>query len=198
MLNPCDTMREPARNPLRTKEAILIATETLIAQKGIPSLTLDEIARAANVSKGGLLHHFPSKTALIHGLAERMVEIYDREVAERQANDPLSPGAYTRALIQANLAFDQNSCQVCSEMSSESRNFPSVLEVFREHWQRCLKKVEADGLDPIVASTVHYAVKGLLSAQVWGMSRPAHYEQVVEHLMELAGARAKRAKAKKN
>jgi AcrR family transcriptional regulator len=190
-------MRESVRNPQRTKEAILIATEELIASKGIPSLTLDEIARAANVSKGGLLHHFPSKTALIHGLAERMVEIYDREVAERQAADPLSPGAYTRALIQANLAFAQNSCQVCSEMASESRNFPSVLEVFREHWQRCQERLEADGLDPVVASMVHYTIEGLLSAKVWGMAQPARHEQVVEHLMELAGARKVRANSKK-
>ena len=37
-------------------------------------MTLDGVAQAAGVSKGGLLYHFPSKESLLGALAQRYVE----------------------------------------------------------------------------------------------------------------------------
>jgi AcrR family transcriptional regulator len=39
-----------------------------------PRLTLDVVAQAAGVSKGGLLYHFPSKESLLGALAQRYVQ----------------------------------------------------------------------------------------------------------------------------
>jgi AcrR family transcriptional regulator len=51
---------------------ILDAAEELICTRGIAGFTLDGVAQAAGVSKGGLLYHFRSKDSLISGMQRRM------------------------------------------------------------------------------------------------------------------------------
>ncbi|WP_430868814.1 TetR/AcrR family transcriptional regulator [Demequina aurantiaca] len=51
-----------------TRTSIVQATFDLtLANGAVPSL--DAVVRAAGVSKGGLLHHFPTRVALLRGLA---------------------------------------------------------------------------------------------------------------------------------
>lgn len=52
-----------------TRTALVQATFDLtLANGAVPSL--DSVVRAAGVSKGGLLHHFPTRVALLRGLAQ--------------------------------------------------------------------------------------------------------------------------------
>ena len=44
-----------------TKREILRAAEQLFCQKGYEAASMQEIVRAAGVSKGGIYHHFASK-----------------------------------------------------------------------------------------------------------------------------------------
>jgi AcrR family transcriptional regulator len=54
--------------PQDTRTAIVQAAYDLTLKGGsVPSL--DSVVRAAGVSKGGLLHHFPTRVALLQGLA---------------------------------------------------------------------------------------------------------------------------------
>ncbi len=53
-----------------TRDRILRALREVIAGGGTDAVTLDAVAAAAGVSKGGLLYHFPSKAALYTGLLE--------------------------------------------------------------------------------------------------------------------------------
>ena len=51
-----------------TRDRLLDAAEALLVEAGPRGLTLDAVAAAARVSKGGLLYHFRSKDALVEGL----------------------------------------------------------------------------------------------------------------------------------
>jgi AcrR family transcriptional regulator len=177
------------RDPGRTKTAILTAAESLIAAKGIHALTLEDVAAGASVSKGGLLHHFANKQALIAGLAERMIAEHEEEVESYRKQDPALPGSFTRAFLRTNLAFADECTQVCALMTAESRNYPAMRELFQRYGEQCQHKIENDGLDPVVGSVIRYAVEGLLWAAMWGMSRPATYSEIVTYLLNLAGAK---------
>lgn len=48
-----------------------VAAQTLRDQ-GMAGLTLDAVAKEAGVGKGGLLHHFPSKDALVEAVLRRL------------------------------------------------------------------------------------------------------------------------------
>jgi AcrR family transcriptional regulator len=56
------------------RDRVLDAYETLLIEAGPASATLDAVAAAAQVSKGGLLYHFASKDALVAGLLARLLE----------------------------------------------------------------------------------------------------------------------------
>ena len=51
-----------------TRKQLLEATAKLIRQKGFGGLRTTEVASLAGVSRGALLHHFPSKHALVVGV----------------------------------------------------------------------------------------------------------------------------------
>ncbi|BAW03312.1 TetR/AcrR family transcriptional regulator [Nocardia seriolae] len=68
------------RNPAGTRDRILDALETLLLDKGLSQVTLENVAAAAGVSKGGLLYHFKSKDALLAGLLRRVGERADEQV----------------------------------------------------------------------------------------------------------------------
>lgn len=55
-----------------SRELILDVYEDILIDEGPSSVTLEVVARRAEVSKGGLLYHFGSKDALLSGLLERL------------------------------------------------------------------------------------------------------------------------------
>ena len=59
-------------------------------------MTLQAVADEAGVSKGGLLYHFSSKSELVRGLVERLVDDTNGNYAQW---DDGEPGSYTRAYI---------------------------------------------------------------------------------------------------
>lgn len=69
------------------RDEILEATRRLTLRQGVvPSL--NAVAADAGVSKGGLIHHFPSRAALVAGLAQSAMERVDaamRDAASRGA-----------------------------------------------------------------------------------------------------------------
>ena len=48
-----------------TKDKILKMAKEIILEKGVNHFTLEEVAKGAGISKGGLLYHFNSREALI-------------------------------------------------------------------------------------------------------------------------------------
>jgi AcrR family transcriptional regulator len=75
------------------RDRVLDAYETLLVEGAGVTVTLDAVAEAAAVSKGGLLYHFPSKEALVDGLCDRLRERADADVVRLRAA-PEGPVAY--------------------------------------------------------------------------------------------------------
>ncbi len=72
----------PAHRP-SAREAMLDAAEAHLGADG--TLTLDSAARAAGVSKPGLMYHFSTKEELLIAILERLTGRYEREMAESVA-----------------------------------------------------------------------------------------------------------------
>jgi AcrR family transcriptional regulator len=77
------------RNPIPNsvpRERLLDAAERAVLETGAGHLTLDAVAKFAGVSKGGLLHHFPSKDSLLEAMLERYLNDVETQVAARCAD----------------------------------------------------------------------------------------------------------------
>jgi AcrR family transcriptional regulator len=71
------------RDKAATRERILQAAMAVFAERGYVAASMDEIARRASSSKGGVYFHFPNKQAIFEALIAELVGTL--EAAVRQA-----------------------------------------------------------------------------------------------------------------
>lgn len=63
--------RKTKEEALQTRQIILDAAETLFQQQGVSRTSLQQIAQAANVTRGAIYWHFSDKLALFQALLDR-------------------------------------------------------------------------------------------------------------------------------
>jgi AcrR family transcriptional regulator len=84
-----DLMGRRAEQTEETRRLVLAAARALFIEHGYDRTPIEEILRRANVSRGALYHHFPSKEALLEAVFDEI----EQEVAARTAAD--------RAVVEA-------------------------------------------------------------------------------------------------
>lgn len=89
------------KQPELVHRALLDQAAKLAVEQGLAAVTVQAVAEAAGVTKGGLLHHFPSKQALITAVFADLLEALDRQLDTRIAADPEPRGAFTRAYLDS-------------------------------------------------------------------------------------------------
>ena len=89
------------KQPVLVRQQLLEVAARLAASDGMAAVTLDAVSAASSVSKGGLLHHFPTKNALLDALFESLLEKFDADIEELMRGDPLPQGRFTRAYLRA-------------------------------------------------------------------------------------------------
>ncbi|MCK0093658.1 TetR/AcrR family transcriptional regulator [Rhodococcus sp. HNM0563] len=93
--------------PPAARAKLLDAFVTILLEQGERAATLDAVAAAAGVSKGGLLYHFPSKDALVEGLADHVEELAAGDAALMR-DAPEGPAAYyIRTSVYADTPLDR-------------------------------------------------------------------------------------------
>ena len=71
------------KQPEQVRRALLDCAAQIAAEDGAAAITIQAVATRAGVTKGGLLHHFDSKQALIEAVFADLLEKLDQ--AERAA-----------------------------------------------------------------------------------------------------------------
>jgi AcrR family transcriptional regulator len=71
-----------ARDKAATRERILQAAMAVFAERGYQAASMDEIARRAGSSKGGVYFHFANKQAIFEALIAELVTLLESAVRE--------------------------------------------------------------------------------------------------------------------
>lgn len=95
------TAHHRRKQPELVRRALLDCVAKLAAEQGLAAVTIQAVADAAGVTKGGLLHHFASKQALIEAVFADLLDQLDREIEALMTADPERPGRFTRAYVRA-------------------------------------------------------------------------------------------------
>jgi len=107
---------------------ILAAAQRCFARSGFHGASMQDICSEAGMSPGNLYRYFPSKEALIAGIAER-----DRaEVAQEFARADLSRGLFAVIEGMAQHHFAEKSDEqvaLCTEIWSEARRNPEIARI---------------------------------------------------------------------
>ena len=156
------------------RDKLLDAADTIVERQGIASLTLDAVAGEAGISKGGLLHHFPTKDRLVEALVARCAETWRACYMDALAATPEGPGRMTRALLSHCLSDSQGWTEQVRRSSSAVfaalAQKPSLVAPMRAVYADLRQRIADDGLRPGVGETVAAAIDGLWLDWVLGLA----------------------------
>ena len=173
-----------------TREKILQAAVQVVMNRGVEGLTLDAVAQQAEISKGGLLYHFPNKNALIVNLGEQLLHNFEAALQNEFEQDdaPGTPGQWLRAYVRSTERMSKESLALFARLSSFLVEMPpELLESVEAYEQRFHQRLEGDGIDPVQARIIQLAIDGLWFSEVFQMAVPNEERraQVVETLLSM-------------
>ncbi|PZA06626.1 MULTISPECIES: TetR/AcrR family transcriptional regulator [unclassified Meiothermus] len=160
------------------RSRILEAAEAVIRREGGMALTLEAVAQAAGVSKGGLLYHFPSKEALVRALLEHHLDAFEQALAE-------SGKPFAQAYVE--MGWYDGSGGLFLSLAAALALYPELLQTIRERSRRWYARVRTPE-----ARIALLATDGLFMAQLLGLETlgPEERQAVLERLRALAGEEA--------
>ncbi|WDF33191.1 TetR family transcriptional regulator [Arthrobacter agilis] len=141
-----------------SRERILDSFENALIRDGERAATMEAVAAAADVSKGGLLYHFPSKEALVEGLAARLLALAERD---REAMTQAPDGAaryYVRTSVFEDSPLDR---ALVSMARLAQQGHPTAKGALAEIQERWLDALEAQLGDRTTARAVKLLGDGL-------------------------------------
>jgi AcrR family transcriptional regulator len=174
----------------RTRERLLDGAEAVIAQKGVEAASIDELVRAAGVSRGTFYNYFPTTTDLLHalnirvaaGLSEKL-----RGLARRPADPVVRMAASLHLILAAYLADPVRgwvALQISTSRAPRTRVFEQMFEALYKEGVRegCFRDV-----DMAAALTVCFGAIRMAQRDVMSGAAPATSVQVVALVLAAFG-----------
>lgn len=145
------------------REEILEAAEWVVTQHGAGHLTLDSVADRAGVSKGGLLHHFPSKEALLRAMLTQVLErcTADRREARATATPADDPAGDLKAMIATGFRVAAERQRVSAALLAAGAEDPRLLAPVREWHRANFREFSAGKRFPLRVLVLMLAMDGL-------------------------------------
>jgi AcrR family transcriptional regulator len=125
--------------PPRARESVLDAFARILAEDGERAATMDATARAAGVSKGGLLYHFASKDALEAGLLERMEALAADDIAQIKESPEGAAAAFMRTSLHTGTPLDNAIVAVSRLAQNGSTPAIAALRRIRDLWEDAIR-----------------------------------------------------------
>ena len=93
------------KQPELIRRALLDQAARITLAQGLSKVTFQAVADAVGVTKGGVMHHFATKNALILEVFNDAMAKFEVEVDAAMAKDPVRYGSFTRAYIDATISL---------------------------------------------------------------------------------------------
>ena len=136
------------RAPETTRAEIIEKALEVAAEVGAMGFTLDAVSARTSVSKGALLHHFPTKLALLEGMVDHLGDLFCEAVLAEAERDPQPYGRLARAYLRATINDWMTTYDVCigRAILAASTIEPSLME----RWKSVTARVKGDDpTDPV-------------------------------------------------
>lgn len=172
------------------RDDIVDAAMAVVRDQGVARLTLDEAAKVAGVSKGGVLYHFKSKDDLVGAMVARLIEQCEALQFRYYAELPDAPYRWAKACILT--AFDPHGPATDpvggALLAAVVANADLVrpLEAKQKEWR---DRLMSDGPEPQLALLACLAMDGLWLHDLVGLRliSDAERERLKEYTMGVLG-----------
>ncbi len=164
--------------------AILEAALQVVEAKGARHLTIDAVAETSGVSKGGVLYHFASKQALLAGMLEHMIELFQQRIEA-----PQSQVSALEASLQAREEMPMAERRASQALLAVAAEDTELLAPAREQFSVLFNDAAQQSKDPVEATVLLLANEGLRFLDILDINPLAKKETdaVVSYMHERAG-----------
>ncbi|RXG88902.1 TetR/AcrR family transcriptional regulator [Bradyrhizobium zhanjiangense] len=155
----------------RSRNAALEAAIAIIARDGPGRLTLDAIARESGLSKGGVMHQFRTKEAVLKALLERQMarfEEFSNDYMAKVSATSANPNLATQLATVREAATSPNSAALALVAAMVEN--PNLMALPREREMERMAAIRDEAADPDLAMLRWAGAMGLLLSSLFGMS----------------------------
>lgn len=163
-------MDNPSRSE-RSRKIAIQAALAIIARDGPGHLTFDAMARESGISKGGLMHQFPNKGAVLKALLEHEMEYFAKFSGDYLAatGDTL-PEPSLSAQIAVLREVMSNPHPAAFAIIAALVEDPGLLSISRDAAEKTVQQIKAESDDPDLSLLRWQAAQGLALTVLFGMS----------------------------
>lgn len=164
-----------------TRDKICEAAIQTASRDGLLAMTLDNVAKEAGISKGGVMYHFPSKDDLVRGMIEYFGTQLEQTVMRRIAEDPQPRFRWARSMLSC-LFPETDDPRIDDAPFSPAIvdrfmlttlaaavNSPGLIEPLRQVGIRLSRRLLSDPEDGMEQLLIWLAVDGLFLWQFVGL-----------------------------
>lgn len=154
----------------RTRDAAIEAALTIITRDGPTRLTIDAIARESGISKGGVLHQFRTKEAVLKALMEHQIErsnAFFQDYLTGLSSDHKEP-ILEAQITTLQIAADHPKSTTFALAGAFAEN-PELIATLRRNERTRVDTMKKQAVDPKIALLRWSAAKGLALAAILGL-----------------------------
>ena len=179
MTVPARAPRTQAQRRDETRRALLDAAVESLIEHGFAGTTTLEVQKRANVSRGALLHHFPSKVELLVATIAHLAEMRGKDLKQRSMSLPTGPARIEAVIDLLWECFTGPLFQVSMELRAAARTEPELraplTKAERDMHERILNQAAVlfgpevaaqPGFEPAMDLTLHLMVGAALTTQM--------------------------------
>ena len=170
-----------------TRARIRVAAAKVIERDGAGHLTLDKVAAEADLSKGGLLYHYPSKDALLQGLLDHLLENRAGLVDDLSSAETLSDATLLNSLIDADFDLPRDERIMAQGLIAASAENPELIAPAQQHVEAVFAQLGLSKNTATSARTIFLASQGLQFLELLGLLSlsTAERNEIRRHLKAL-------------
>jgi AcrR family transcriptional regulator len=150
------------------RDKVLDMAEEIVARQGAAGLTIDSVAKAMGISKGGVQYCFGTKDALIDAMFERWGKAYDR-VFDAIAGESPSATTTVQAHMQATRSSDQASSAKAAGLMATLIQTPEHLDSTREWYHSRIAGLDLTTEEGKRARLAFLATEGAFMLRFFGL-----------------------------
>lgn len=170
-----------------TRDRILDAAETIVADEGARRLTIDAVVKKSGFSKGGVLYNFPSKAALIEGMIERMACSIRDDALHAVEEAGRTDCAVLTTLLHTIMDKDEEKQRVRMGLLAAIAEQPDLVAALREKIDDVKQQVAAHTTDLALAHIVFLAADGMRLSRMMGLEilSPEERDRVEARMLDI-------------
>jgi TetR/AcrR family transcriptional regulator, fatty acid metabolism regulator protein len=156
---------QPADHGRASRETILDGAFQAFAKGGYRDTAIDDIAAAAEISKGGIYFHFPTKEAIFRELMRTTADklVGKVEIAVAAESDPIRKAEVALATVLEVFAGHRTMARLFFEAGAGGRGFQAETNALHDRFARLIQSY----LDEAVAQGTIPPIDTRLTSVVW-------------------------------